>query len=83
MDENVLNWNEVVEFFSKKYISSRAGFAGSEANINQNVIEVNLKSKSKFMMMQRHMDKLISDFVMNATGKRYDKEKNFSHGAFL
>lgn len=72
MDNSVFNWNEVVDFFSKKYISSRAGFVGSEANINDNVIEVNLKSKSKFIMLQRNMDKLISDFVMNSTGKRYD-----------
>ena len=72
VDENTLNWNEVIEFFSKKYISSRAAFMGSEATINQNAIEVNLKSKSKFMMLQRNMDKLISDFVMNSTGKRYE-----------
>ncbi|MBQ9314830.1 MAG: PolC-type DNA polymerase III [Clostridia bacterium] len=76
MNENVLNWNEVVDFFSKKYISSRAGFIGSEANINNNVIEINLKSKSKFMMLQRNMDKLISDFVMNSTGKRYEVKFN-------
>jgi len=70
--QNSFNWNEVVDFFSKKYLSSRAGFIGSEANINHNVIEVNLKSKSKFMMLQRNMDKLISDFVMNSTGNRYE-----------
>lgn len=67
-----MNWNEVIDFFSKKYVSSRAAFTGSEACINNNVIEVNLKSKSKFIMQQRNMDKLISDFVMNSTGNRYD-----------
>ena len=57
--------------FSKKYISSRAGFVGSEATINGETLEVSLKSKSKFMMLSRQMDQLISDFVMNATGQRY------------
>ncbi len=76
MDENVLNWNEVVDFFSKKYVSSRAAFSGSEAKINNNVIEVDLKSKSKFIMLTRNMDKLISDFVMNSTGNRYEVKFN-------
>ncbi len=72
MENNGFNWNDVVDFFSKKYVSSRAAFNGSEATINNNVIEVNLKSKSKFIMQQRNMDKLISDFVMNSTGSRYE-----------
>ncbi len=76
MESNLFNWNEVVDFFSKKYISSRAAFSGSEANINNNVIEVNLKSKSKFIMLSKNMDKLISDFVMNSTGNRYEVKFN-------
>ena len=76
MENNGFNWNEVVDFFSKKYVSSRAAFNGSEAYINNNVIEVNLKSKSKFMMLSRNMDKLISDFVMNSSGSRYEVKFN-------
>ncbi len=76
MENNGFNWNEVVDFFSKKYVSSRAAFSGSEASINGNVIEVNLKSKSKFMMLSRNMDKLISDFVMNSSGNRYEVKFN-------
>ena len=76
MENNGFNWNDVVDFFSKKYVSSRAAFNGSEAYINNNVIEVNLKSKSKFMMLSRNMDKLISDFVMNASGNRYEVKFN-------
>ena len=76
MENNGFNWNEVVDFFSKKYVSSRAAFTGSEAYINNNVIEVNLKSKSKFMMLSRNMDKLISDFVMNSSGSRYEVKFN-------
>lgn len=76
MENNGFNWNEVVDFFSKKYVSSRVAFSGSEASINGNTIEVNLKSKSKFMMLSRNMDKLISDFVMNSSGTRY--EVNFN-----
>ena len=34
MENNGFNWNEVVDFFSKKYVSSRAAFTGSEAYIN-------------------------------------------------
>ena len=76
VENNGLNWNEVVDFFSKKYVSSRGAFSGSEASINNNVIEVNLKSKSKFIMLSRNMDKLISDFVMNSTGNRYEVKFN-------
>ncbi|MBQ7763888.1 hypothetical protein IJ384_00825, partial [bacterium] len=76
MENNGLNWNEVVDFFSKKYVSSRGAFSGSEASINNNVLEVNLKSKSKFIMLSRNMDKLISDFVMNSTGNRYEVKFN-------
>lgn len=76
MENNGFNWDEVVDFFSKKYVSSRAAFSGSEASINGNTIEVNLKSKSKFMMLSRNMDKLISDFVLNSSGTKY--EVNFN-----
>lgn len=72
MSSNEFNWNEVVDFFSKKYVTSRAAFLGSTANINNGTIEVNLKSKSKFIMENRNMNKLISDFVMNSTGNRYN-----------
>ena len=72
MEENSLNWSEVVDFFSKKYVSSRAAFSGSSASLNNNKVDVNLKSKSKFMLISRNMDKLVSDFIMNSTGKRYE-----------
>ena len=70
--EEVLNWNEVVDFFSKKYIVTRALLANSEAKINANgEVDVYLKTKSKFVLLQKNTDKNIEEYIANTTGKRY------------
>lgn len=70
--EETLNWSEVIDFFSKKYILTRAALANSEAKVNANgEIEVNLKTKSKFMLLQKNMDKNIEEYIANTSGKRY------------
>ena len=69
--ENEIVWNEVVDFFSKKYVLTRAAFSGSKASINGDTLDVNLKTKSKFMLEQKNLDKTISDFIANTRGVRY------------
>ena len=72
MENNGVNWGEVIDFFSKKYISLRAGLIGSEITVEDNQINVMLKSKSKFMLEQKNANKTISDFLNNTTGKTYN-----------
>ena len=71
MENNEVNWGEVTDFFSKKYISLKAGLSGSEITVNGDSINVMLKSKSKFMLEQKNADKTISEFLHNTTGKVY------------
>ena len=59
MENNGVNWGEVIDFFSKKYISLRAGLIGSEITVEDNQINVMLKSKSKFMLEQKNANKTI------------------------
>ena len=67
MENNGVNWGEVVDFFSKKYISLRAGLIGSEITVEGDQINVMLKSKSKFMLEQKNANKTISDIINNTT----------------
>ncbi len=71
MENNEVNWGEVIDFFSKKYISLKAMLMGSEITINDDSIDVMLKSKSKFMLEQKNANKTISEYLHNTTGKTY------------
>ena len=71
MDNNEVNWGEVIDFFSKKYISLRAMLMGSEISVENDNINVMLKSKGKFMLEQKNANKTISEFFHNTTGKTY------------
>ena len=72
MENNEINWGEVTDFFSKKYISLRAMLNGSEISVNGDSINVMLKSKGKFMLEQKNADKTISEYLHNTTGKVYN-----------
>lgn len=72
MENNELNWNEVVDFFSKKYILTRASFMNSSAVIENDKVNVNLGAKGKFMLLQKNIDKTVSEYIFNTTGKRYE-----------
>ena len=72
MENNEFNWNEVVDFFSKKYILTRASFMNSEATIQNDCVNVKLGAKGKFMLLQKNIDKTVSEYIFNTTGKRYE-----------
>ena len=72
MDNKEFNWEEVVDFFSKKYILTRPSFTNSSAEIVDGKINVTLGNKGKFLLLQKNVDKTVSDFVFNTTGKRYE-----------
>ena len=79
MEEKEIVWEEVVDFFSKKYIALKAFLNGSTADIQGNMVNVHLKSKSKFMLEQKNASKSIEDFIKNTTSKNvkvvfYDPE---------
>ncbi len=71
MENKVFNWGEVVDFFSKKYILTRASFTNSTAEVIGDKVSVNLGAKGKFMLLSKNIDKTVSDFIFNTTGKRY------------
>ncbi len=72
MENNEFNWEEVVDFFSKKYILTRPSFIGSSAEIVDGKVNVTLGNKGKFLLLQKNVDKTVSDFIFNTTGKRYE-----------
>ena len=71
MEQNNINWNEVVDFFSKKYLLTKASFTNSFIELNGNTIDVTLGAKGKFMLLQKNIDKTVSDYIFNTTGSRY------------
>ncbi len=66
---NEVNWEDVVSFFSKKYIAVKAALAGSTAVLDNDTLCVNLKSKSKFMLEQKNISKLIAEYIKNTADK--------------
>ena len=74
MENKEFNWGEVVDFFSKKYILTRPSFTGSSAEIVGNKLNVTLGNKGKFLLLQKNVDKTVSDFVFNTTGNRFEVE---------
>ena len=69
MENNEIIWNEVVDFFSKKYVAIKAALGGSTIDVQGENVNVNLKSKSKFMLEQRNSDKLIEEYIRNSFGR--------------
>ncbi|MBO5143299.1 MAG: PolC-type DNA polymerase III, partial [Clostridia bacterium] len=67
-----MNWNDVVDFFSKKYILTRASFMNSQATVENDCVNVKLGAKGKFMLLQKNIDKTVSDYIFNTSGKRYE-----------
>ncbi|MBR6252873.1 MAG: PolC-type DNA polymerase III [Clostridia bacterium] len=63
-----------MDFFSKKYILTRPSFTGSSAEIVGNKLNVTLGNKGKFLLLQKNVDKTVSDFVFNTTGNRFEVE---------
>ncbi len=74
MDNKEFNWGEVVDFFSKKYILTRGSFANSKAEVVGDTVNVSLSARGKFLLLQKNIDKTVSDFIFNTTGKRYHIE---------
>ena len=72
MENKELNWGEVVDFFSKKYVLTKASFLNSQATVENNCVNVKLGARGKFMLLQKNIDKTVSDFIFNTTGNRYE-----------
>ena len=75
MENKEFNWEEVVDFFSKKYILTRPSFTGSSVEIDGNKLNVTLGNRGKFLLIQKNVDKTVSDFIFNTTGKKISKSK--------
>ena len=50
MEEKEIAWNEVIDFFAKKYISLKGALLGSEAKLDGNTLNVYLKTKGSLYL---------------------------------
>ena len=69
MEEKEIIWNEVIDFFAKKYVAIKACLLGSTITLQGDILNVNLKSKTKYMLQQKNSDKLIEEYIKNSFGK--------------
>ena len=69
MEEKAIVWDEILDFFSKKYISLKGALLGSSMEIADDNLIVHLKSKSKFILNQKNAAKTIEDYVKNTCDK--------------
>ena len=69
MEEKEIVWNEIIDFFAKKYISLKGALLGSEAKLEGNTLNVYLKAKGKAMLESRNSDKTIEELIKNTCNK--------------
>ena len=69
MEEKEIVWNEIIDFFAKKYISLKGALLGSEAKIEGNTLNVYLKAKGKAMLESRNSNKTIEELIKNTCNK--------------
>ena len=69
MEEKEIVWNDVVDFFAKKYVSLKGALLGSEAKLDGNVLNVYLKTKGKSILESRNSNKTIEELIKNTCNK--------------
>ena len=69
MEEKEIVWNEIIDFFAKKYISLKGALLGSEAKLEGNTLNVYLKAKGKAMLESRNSNKTIEELIKNTCNK--------------
>ena len=65
MEEKEIVWDEVIDFFAKKYISLKGALLGSTACLNGNILNIQLKTKGKALLELRNSNRTIEEFVKN------------------
>ena len=65
MEEKEIVWDEVVDFFAKKYISLKGALLGSTACLNGDILDIQLKTKGKALLELRNSNRTIEEFVKN------------------
>ena len=65
MEEKEIVWDEVIDFFAKKYISLKGALLGSTACLNGNILDIQLKTKGKALLELRNSNRTIEEFVKN------------------
>jgi DNA polymerase-3 subunit alpha (Gram-positive type) len=69
VEEKEIVWNEIIDFFAKKYISLKGALLGSEAKLEGNTLNVYLKAKGKAMLESRNSNKTIEELIKNTCNK--------------
>ena len=69
MEEKEIVWNEIIDFFAKKYISLKGALLGSEAKLEGNTLNVYLKARGKAMLESRNSNKTIEELIKNTCNK--------------
>ncbi len=75
-----INWGEIIKYCSEKHKSLKACLAGSNIDIGDNVVNVSLKSKSKFILEQKKADLMVEKYIkdkFNTDMKIVFKEENY------
>ena len=65
MEEKEIVWDEVIDFFAKKYISLKGALLGSTACLNGDILDIQLKTKGKALLELRNSNRTIEEFVKN------------------
>ena len=65
VEEKEIVWDEVIDFFAKKYISLKGALLGSTACLNGNILDIQLKTKGKALLELRNSNRTIEEFVKN------------------
>ena len=69
MEEKEIAWDEVIDFFAKKYISLKGALLGSEAKLDGNNLNVYLKTKGKSILESRNSNRTIEELIRNTCNK--------------
>jgi len=68
------DWEKIMRYIASKFPITKAILKGSTVSIEQNVVTINLKSKSSEFLHAYSVDKVLENLFMNLYGRRYKVE---------
>lgn len=68
------DWEKIMKYIAMKFPVTKAILKGSTVAINQNIVTINLKSKSSEFLHAYSVDKVLENMFINLYGKRYKVE---------
>ena len=65
------HWLEIVAYVAKRHPMARALLKGSNVNVHNNIIQINLAGTGKNFLEANNFNKIISDVIINFYQKKY------------